>query len=372
MTVAICTDGIYPLSTGGMQKHSRLLVESLAVLPGIQLVVIHPHPHRIFDFPNVNEVLLAPIDTTKNYLMECFRYSQRVSEQLRLINPTVIYSQGLSVWSDIERFRERLIINPHGLEPFQALGVVHKIKAIPFKWIFRYLFNKAARVVSLGGNLTSILKKQMKEAERIACIPNAVKLPNNSSRVSKNMHAGPVEVLFLGRFASNKGIDILFQAIDQLHQRAQLEKFNFKLGGKGPLYDYYKSGKKYSQVELLGFVPDDAIEALYQGADLFVLPTLFEGMPTVVLEAMSYQLPIIVSDVGATSEQVDASNGFLLPPNNVEALVNSLLMFQALPDEQKEAMGRMSFNKVANSFTWEMVAKKHVHLFHEVAAATAS
>lgn len=69
--VAICTDGLFPLSTGGMQRHSRLLAEHLARRGGIDLTVIHPHPVGQFNGSlNIHEEAIPPIDAGRLYLRE--------------------------------------------------------------------------------------------------------------------------------------------------------------------------------------------------------------------------------------------------------------------------------------------------------------
>lgn len=359
--LVFCTDGIYPQATGGMQKHSRLLIESLAASNQVQITVLHPHPQLVFNHPAIKEISIPPINETKNYLLECYQYSKRVGEHLLKLDYDIIYSQGLCVWWKIGVFREKLIINPHGLEPYQAIGVSNKVKAIPFKWIFKYLFNQATVVLSLGGKLTRILQEQIKQKDRIQVIANAVSLP--AEPLPDRLYNDTVKVLFLARFASNKGIDVLFQAIDILDQKKCLARFEFKLGGKGPLYEHYLKTNRYEQVKLLGFIKNEDISTLYKEADIFVLPTLFEGMPTVVLEAMSWQLPIIVSDVGATAEQVSTANGYLLEPGNAIQLADSLIEFSQLLPEIKQAMGEASYQLVKEKFTWQVITQQHLRLF---------
>lgn len=361
MKLVFCTDGIYPQATGGMQKHSRLLIESLAATARVQITVLHPHPQPVFNHPLIKEISLDPIKEKKNYLLECYRYSKRIGEQLLKLDYDVIYSQGLCVWWKIEEFKKKLVINPHGLEPYQAIGIKNKLLAVPFRWIFNYLFNQAEVVISLGGKLTGILQKQMKYKDRIQVIANGVGMP--AEPIPNRSYQNPIKVLFLARFASNKGIDVLFQAIDLLNQKRELQNFEFILGGKGPLYEHYLQKNCHTQVKLLGFVKDEDISTLYKHSDLFVLPTLFEGMPTVVLEAMSWQLPIIVSDVGATTEQVSNANGYLLEPGNALQLANCLVEFAELSSEKKKALGLASYKLVKEKFTWPVITQLHLNLF---------
>jgi glycosyltransferase involved in cell wall biosynthesis len=365
LKILFCTDGIFPYAVGGMQRHSKLLIEELAKNVGVEIVVVHPHKEKIFtSYNNVSEISLPGINTNKNYLLECYKYSQKVY-QIILNHPNhVVYSQGLSVWYKIAHIKNKVIVNPHGLEPFQAIGIKAKLTAIPFKIIFKYLFKHADVVISLGGKLTDILQTAISDKSKIRVLPNAVNLPDNINpkNFSKKLH-----FLFVGRFEYNKGIFYLLNAIEQYSNTHKSNDFTIIFAGKGPLYA--QCIKKYShlpQVKFLGYVDDNKLNELYRQCHIFVLPTLFEGMPTVVMEAMSYGMPVIVSDVGATAQLVNIDNGFLIPPANIDALVEAIkAILNKQPDELTQ-MGVNSINKIKYNYTWELVAQKHLDLFHEL------
>jgi len=359
--VAFCTDGIYPYLMGGMQKHSRMLIDELSRFSNLDITVIHPHLNKIFIEP-VHEIPVKGIDEKKNYLLECYRYSKRVYSQLLKINPDIVYSQGLSVWYGAKNYEDRLIINPHGLEPYQAAGLKDRLVGFPIRQVFNYLFRHASTVISLGGKLTAILEKKN---PHVVEIPNGANIP--LSVQDRKISSGKIRVLFLARFAHNKGIDILFSAIRKLNEENLLVHFEFTLGGKGPLYEFYHSRNNFESVRLPGFITDENIAGLYNAHDLFVFPTLFEGMPTVVLEAMSYGLPVIVSDVGATRVLVDDRNGKVIAPGSVDELVSALKWFLALSENEKARLSNASFEKFKEKFTWPVIAVQYEQLFKSLA-----
>ncbi|MBL7957653.1 MAG: glycosyltransferase, partial [Flavobacteriales bacterium] len=150
--IALCTDGVFPHAMGGMQRHSRLLAEHLSTIPGIRLIVIHPHPPGIFHSGlRIEEVPVAPIDEQRFYLKELWRYSGRVAAELDRLQPDVVLSQGFCVWQDIERYTSRLITMPHGLEMFQGLTLKDRLLGLPFRMLVRHVTRRSARAVSLGG-----------------------------------------------------------------------------------------------------------------------------------------------------------------------------------------------------------------------------
>src|SRR4051812_32557654 len=98
LSIAFCTDGIYPHVLGGMQKHSKLLIEELAKDDSLELTVLHPHPFTVFNNGRIKEISVQPLDNSKNYLLQCYKYSKRVAGHLAGMKADVIYSQGLCVW----------------------------------------------------------------------------------------------------------------------------------------------------------------------------------------------------------------------------------------------------------------------------------
>lgn len=366
--VVFCTDGIFPHSIGGMQRHSRLLIEELAKFPDLELAVIHPHSSlKVFDDSlKIKEIGLESLPTKNmfEYIMNAYRYSKAVYQVLKNYPDAIIYSQGISVWHGIKEVGKRMIINPHGLEPYQALTVKEKIITAPYRYIHNYLFKHAAKIVSLGGRLTDIFINDLNLPEKkIVVLPNAAKVPE---QVSRNFDHSPLQFLFVGRFAFNKGIQTLIDTALELNKEGYGEKLRFTLVGKGPLYDQFANTKE-NNIKFYGGADDTTLSNLYKESDVFVLPTLFEGMPTVVLEAMGYGLPVIVTDTGATRQLVNDSNGFIIEKKNVASLKSAILKYVDLDAEERKKLSEASYNKMKNNFSWPIVAKKHYELFKSFA-----
>ena len=345
-----------------MQRHSRKLIENLAAFAELDITVIHPHEETVFSGAlGIKEIKIGDVDKDKTYLLELKRYSKRVHRVLTNGDFDVIYSQGFCVWDGIDDIAEKLIINPHGLEMFQTIGLKEKLMTAPFRQVFRQLFRKARYTVSLGGKLTGIIQEIVEDSDRVIELSNAVDAPDDVS--VKNGKREDLKVLFVGRFAFNKGIDLLFEAAERLNDEEGPNKFHFLFGGRGPLWDKYTEENRFANVELLGFINDVRLKSLYEECDVFVLPTRFEGMPTAVLEAMAHAKPVIVSDTGATSELVDSKNGWLIPVGSVDALVEALRSAAGLQENELAAKGTASVLKVHERFTWPKVAAEHLELF---------
>ncbi|MBK8949449.1 MAG: glycosyltransferase family 4 protein [Flavobacteriales bacterium] len=369
MHVALCTDGVFPQAMGGMQRHSRLLAEHLARGGNVKLTVLHPHAVGIFDPAlGIEEVHLPDIDKHKLYIRELWRYSDRVGKELERLKPDVILSQGFCVWQGIARFSDRLIVHPHGLEMFQMLTRKERLLGWPFRAGLRYMVRHSAVVISLGGKLTGILQGLAKGSDcRVVVIPNATEVPQvpRDKGQGSSINAGPLPLLFVGRFAFNKGLDVLLAVARRLVAEGRTDLVRFQLAGDGPLLEDLKRDLP-PNVALLGRVDDAQLNTLYADCAALILPTRFEGMPTVVLEAMARAKPIIVSDVGASGELVNPHNGYLLPPDDAEALYQAVVAFAGRTAEVRARMGEYSFARVNELFSWPVVVRRFEALFAEL------
>ena len=374
MRVVLCTDGVYPQAMGGMQRHSRLLAEHLARSGKVELTVLHPHASDIFDKSlGIREVHVPDIDKSKFYLRQLWRYSDRVGEKLEDLKPDVILSQGFCVWKGIERFSDRLIVHPHGLEMFQMLTTKERMLGWPFRAALKHIVRRSAVVISLGGKLTGILQGVAAGSKcRVVVLPNATDVTSSPTVSAAGQPATgnrqPLSLLFVGRFAFNKGLDVLMTVAERLVKEGKPDLVRFQLAGDGPLLAQYQQAGLPANVELLGRVDDAQLDKLYAECDALILPTRFEGMPTVVLEAMARAKPIIVSDVGASGELVSPHNGYLLPPGDAGQLYHAVLAFASRSSEVRAKMGAYSYERVKTVFSWPVVVKGFERLFAELAA----
>ncbi|MDQ3855349.1 MAG: glycosyltransferase family 4 protein [Chloroflexota bacterium] len=138
----------------------------------------------------------------------------------------------------------------------------------------------------------------------------------------------PVRLLWAGQLRPVKGLLLLLAAVARLRdrgvevsltlvgdgeQREELERERMRLG----LEDYAR---------LTGYVaPGPDLERYFRGADLFVLPSLSEGVPKVLLEAMAHALPVIATRTGGIPDiVVDGVNGLLVPPGDAPAIETAI------------------------------------------------
>jgi glycosyltransferase involved in cell wall biosynthesis len=139
-----------------------------------------------------------------------------------------------------------------------------------------------------------------------------------------------VNILFMGRIGQNKGV---FDLIDALHI-IQSEGIFFHaqfVGGEEKAGDYQRLNQRIEQYELkntceiLGSVEWGKALQLLKDASLFVLPSYYEGLPMVILEALAAGLPVVATPVGGIPEVVrDEYNGYLVPVGDTQLLADRL------------------------------------------------
>ncbi len=165
-------------------------------------------------------------------------------------------------------------------------------------------------------------------------LKNVYKLNNMVQRADTNgvvVNGKPVvTMLFLGMITKTKGIFDLLKVIAD-HKETLANRLHLVVGGSGQvekLKEMIAANNLEGVVEYKGWVTGEEKERLIQGADVYILPSYYEGVPISILEAMRYGKPIISTCVGGVPEIVEPGiNGLLITPGDYKALLHSLLYY---------------------------------------------
>jgi len=180
-----------------------------------------------------------------------------------------------------------------------------------------------------------------------------------------------VALLSVARLTPGKGYTVLFDAMKKL-ARSGLE-LKLKLAGDGParemLMRYAVESDLADNVEFLGPVGQDDIGALYDEADIFVLPSFAEGLPVVLVEAMAKALPVVATRIAGIPELVDEGvSGLLVTPASSGELAGAIETL-AKDEELRKKFGRAGREKVLAEFDSTQNARKLKRLFDRHADA---
>nr|WDA98789.1 hypothetical protein SCTW_007 [Sciadococcus taiwanensis] len=189
---------------------------------------------------------------------------------------------------------------------------------------------------------------------RLVVIPNGVDHHKYSPGNSYLKQLLKTECIFIyqGRIAAEKNIESLLQAwkLANMSQHGKLI-----IMGNGPLVSslIHQYGPEYGII-WLGFVKEELrrIEIL-RGADVFILPSLVEGLSLSLLEAMSCELACIATDVGADGEVLTPDSGILLSTKNIVSQLEVLLPLMARQDELRKLLANKARKKLLQFYTLE-------------------
>jgi glycosyltransferase involved in cell wall biosynthesis len=226
------------------------------------------------------------------------------------------------------------------------------------------VLTRVAALIVLGEAWREFFIRVGVPAERIVAIPNPVRLPDTIPDRRGKLRVGFV---FLGMLSRNKGAFDLLDAIRALPMET-LARCHFVMAGNGRgtelrgLVAKYKLG---DSVEVRNWVQPHERDRLLSDADVFVLPSLNEGLPMAMLEAMAWGLPVICTPVGSIPEIVrDGFNGLLIQPGEVSQLGHAIV--QLVADEpERISMGRAARQSV-EKLRPESYVDKLVGTYHAV------
>jgi len=192
---------------------------------------------------------------------------------------------------------------------------------------------------------------------------------------------GEVVVLFVGRFESRKGIDVLLAAMPQVLREAA--GVRFRLVGDdslpGPGGATYRDAfladaagaSTAGRVTFEGRLDDASLARAYAGCDVFVAPSRFESFGLVYLEAMREAKPVIGCRAGGVPEiVVDGTTGLLVPPGDPAALARAIVTL-AGSASLRESMGRAGRDRFLAHFTRERMARASAALYDRAVASHA-
>ncbi|MBU2472659.1 glycosyltransferase [Patescibacteria group bacterium] len=215
------------------------------------------------------------------------------------------------------------------------------------------------------------LKHRIAPKRKLITIHNGIDLENISflsKEQAQKRLIGRESPLFIGTIAEwtkNKGLIYLIKATQTLELKEK--EFDVILIGSGEnpdkekMYDY---DKKYNldNVRLIEFIPN-AVK-YFKAFDIFVLPSLKEGLPYTIIEAMAAQLSIIATNVGGIPEMIENNiNGILIKPKNPD-LIGEKITYLINNPEKAQVMAQKARQKVEQEFSLDKMIEKTKNLYH--------
>jgi len=303
-----------------------------------------------------------------------YPYLPNLSSFLKNIKPDILHSDShlflttFSAVKEAKKLRIPSVVTVHGVSAergifinFFQYGYLYTVG----KWIFR----NATRIVCLTRSDAYEVMKYGADESKIRIVPNPVDL--NLFKPSKEKSNDPLFV-WVGRFVSEKGLPYLVEAIEGVVRDCNDAKFI--LIGHGPLLplikDMVKKAGLNEYVRFTGFIDPMSVSHVLSRATAFVFPSLKEGMPKAVLEAMACGLPIIASSISGIDEFVkDKYNGLLVPPRNPSVLAETIM--NVISDKRLTTkLGVNARKTVETNHNWNTILNVLDSIYEEALDAT--
>jgi glycosyltransferase involved in cell wall biosynthesis/ubiquinone/menaquinone biosynthesis C-methylase UbiE len=305
------------------------------------------------------------------FLLAAFIQTMRVARRQRveIIHVHWVLPNGPVAAFVAKLLRIPFVVSLHGSDIY----VAHRKRL--FGAVAGWVFRQAAAVTACSSELREAAIALGAPEQRTYLLPwgadPAIFQPRAQGKEQET-----VTIAALGRMVPKKGFDRLLEAWAEIAK--QFPQARLRIGGDGPLLETLRNEAKRlgidGQTDLPGRIPWDHAPDFLAAADLFALPSIrdragnIDGLPTVLLEAMSSGLPVVASDLGGIPLVVeDGANGYLIPPGDVDALAQRLRRLLRNKQE-RERLGKAARTSVVESFNWSNVARRLTKIFADVQA----
>ncbi|MCO7176715.1 glycosyltransferase [Sporolactobacillus kofuensis] len=260
------------------------------------------------------------------------------------------------VWFFFKMKRPKIVYCAHG---WSFMMEISQIKKYIYGWLERLLARKTDIIVNISNKefIGSQLYKIPKQKSIV--IPNGIEdRLFKGEDLSLNLDQTKINLLFVGRFDRQKGIDLLFDYF----KNSPLENVNLYAIGQNVLDPALMEIP--NNVTTLGWVDHQIIDSYYEKFDAIIIPSRWEGFGLVAIEAMKNKKPIIASNRGDLPELVtDGVNGYLFDLNHLEQLTKILT---TVSKRDLETLGEQGYAIYKEKYTSDKLNRRIVEVYEQL------
>ena len=350
---------------GGIETHCQELYPRLAS-KGAEITVIGRKGYTKKDEPyEYRGVKIVPIASPHTAGLEAFVHTFRSILKVRKLHPDIVHLHAIGPAFVAPIFRMlgiKVVYTHHGQDYNRA------------KWgaLAKFVLRLSERIGTRFSNRIIVISKYLDNwlqtkygCRKTAFIRNGVNIPERlDDSVSKKWlekHGlyGKKYIFALGRFVEEKGFHDLIEA----YKKAGLEGMPLVIAGKADQESSY-SRKLYKMageagVVLPGYIYGEELQAVFENASLFVIPSYHEGLPIALLEALSYNLNVIASDIPANTEVPLPEESFF-KTGDVAALTAKLKQFAGSAETR-------NYRKIIEEYyNWDVIADQTMEVYRSI------
>jgi glycosyltransferase involved in cell wall biosynthesis len=359
----------YP-ALGGAEVQAQRLARAL-VKRGVDVSVLTrqgrglPYHELIEGIPVYRAIRTIPIPLLWGVVFMvstfCFLYKRRKEY-------TIIHCHILQEFQTLVALLLKLLCNKKVVVKMSSSGVTSDIRLL-HKKVYGQLFLLCARYVDA---IIAVCKESAREilaegfpGDRLVEIPNGVDTGTFTHHDCRG--AGEERTItFIGRLDGYKGVDYLLQGFKTL--LSEIDRARLIIVGTGPdeTHLHYLTDELGIQGHVAFRGKQENIPGILSETDIFVLPSLSEGMSNVLLEAMACGLPVVATAVGGNSDLIsDRYNGILIPPHDSMRVRDALLELLK-NDRLARTLGNAARKTIEEQYTMERIADDYVRLYSQI------
>jgi len=378
LKIAVVGTRGFPGVQGGVETHCEKLYTHLSK-NGCDITVFTRKPYVSPDMHTFRGVSLIPVSCPKSKFLEAFIHTFKSVLMARKIKPDILHMHaiGPSLFAPLARaFGMKVVVTNHGPD------YKRKKWPPPAKVFLRFcerIGTKFANgIIAISGNISDDIKQ--KYGKEVVTIPNGIEMPGHLETYDALKKYGLQKrkyILAVGRFVPEKGFDDLMEAFEIASGtlcprndkgRGMKDDWKLVIVGKADHEDRYSMGLKKKaernkNIILTGFLTGRPLQELYSHTGLFVLPSYYEGLPIVLLEAMSYGLSCIASDIPA-NRNVELSNERFFKAGDVNEIALKIKEFINKPFGEEERKRQIGI--IAEKYNWEKIAEDTLKVYKSV------
>jgi len=231
--------------------------------------------------------------------------------------------------------------------------------------LIRLIWKKSFAVVSNSQGLRELALKTNPQ-QKIDVIANGIDIQQFKFQV-KNGPLSDFKILCVTRITPRKGVRYLIEAFRKLSENN--DSISLQIIGDGDEKNELESLVREfgieSRVDFTGLIAHEKLPPYFERADVFVLPSLNEGMSNSMLEALASGLPLIATDTGGTKELIeDGKNGFIIKMKNSSDLAEKIEIL-IVNSDLREKM-REESRKKAETMSWEKAANQYMKVYSRI------
>lgn len=349
----------FPNVQGGMEKYCEEVYKRLSKYKDVKItgiVISKYYKQRFKKWQNINFIYVKSLNS-KN--LEKIFYGFIASIIIIIKRPDIVHFHGLSCALYIpliKLFGIKVILT------FQSRDYLYPKWGKFAKFVWK-LSEKASFKSDIIIAVSHILMKHIKKyTDKVVYIPNGVSIEyinipseEEDQYLSKYSLERKKYIFFAGRFTPEKAIEDLINAY------IQLGDIDYKLviAGDADHEDNYsrwikKLAQQSPKIILTGFITGKEFQTLFVNSKLFVLPSKFEGLPHVLLEALSFGVEVLASDIEA-NRQINLPEYNFFKVGNVNDLSQKILFF--LNTNLSEVEKNRRIEMVKKEYNWDKIAE---------------